>query len=50
MPNQATTDRKDQNGGGDVTKSETVEVPKAPPMVVDVLNAHGPSRFTEEET
>lgn len=49
MANQAATDKKDRNGGGDVTKSEEVAVTMPPKMIVDALASRGPSRFTEED-
>jgi hypothetical protein len=41
MANQEKSDRKDRNGGGDVTKAEKVETPSVEPTVWDLLNQHG---------
>lgn len=43
--NQAQNDRKDRNGGGDVSKAKKVEKPSTPQTDWDVLNHNGPGRF-----
>lgn len=48
MANQSPSDKKDRNGGGDVTRSEVVTVPTEPKMIVDDLNSRGDCRFTDE--
>lgn len=47
--NQTTADKKDRNGGGDVTKADEVDTPvEQQKMVVRPLGSTGDTRFTEE--
>lgn len=39
--NQAPVEKKDRNGGGDVTKAEKKETPKIKETTWDLLNNHG---------
>lgn len=49
MANQAVTDKKDRNGGGDVTKSDVVDTPIIQRMSPNALASTGPSRFIEKD-
>lgn len=49
MANQNVGDRKDRNGGGDVTKAEAMSAPVVEATKWDLFNAKGPGRTSEGE-